>query len=37
MTNLEPERGENVHVLMPMNYLGNIKNVVKVKYCCENS
>ena len=29
MADLDPERGENVHVLMPINYLRNIRNTVK--------
>ena len=29
MADSNPERGENVHVLMPINYLGNIRSIVK--------
>ena len=29
MADPDPERGENVHVLMPINYLGNIGNIAK--------
>ena len=29
MADSDPERGENVCVLMPINYLGNIRNIVK--------
>ena len=38
MTNSDPEREENAHVLMPINYLEHIRNVLKgLKYCCELS
>ena len=30
MADSDPERAENLCVLMPINYLGNIRNVVKV-------
>ena len=35
MSDSDPERGENVHVLMPVNYLGNVRLldiVVKLKF-----
>ena len=29
MADSDPERGENVGVLMPIDYLGNIRNIIK--------